>query len=46
MALIPDEEGREFQSMIEAHRRRVTEEQVRKFEGSVAESFIACGLQR
>ncbi len=44
MALILDEEGREFQSMLEAHRRRVTDEERRRFEGYAAEIFTAFGM--
>ncbi len=46
MALILDEEGREFRPTLEAHRRRVTEEQMLKLEGYAAEIFTACGLKR
>jgi hypothetical protein len=35
-----------FRAMIEARKRRVTDEQLRKLEGSSAEFHTACGLQQ
>ncbi len=40
--LDPDE--RDFQAAMELHRRRISEEQIRKFEGYAAEIFAALGL--
>ena len=44
MALTLDDEGREFRAMIEAHRRRVTDEEMRKFEGYAADIFTTFGM--
>ena len=44
MAVDLDEEEREFLAAMEAHKRRVSDEQIRKFEGYAAEIFTAFGM--
>ena len=41
---ILDSDERDFQAAMELHRRRISEEQIRKFEGYAAEIFAALGL--
>jgi GTP cyclohydrolase I len=44
MSFILDSDERDFQAAIELHRRHISDEQMRKFEGYVAEIFSAFGL--
>jgi len=43
-AFILDSDERDFQAAMEQHRRHISEEQMRKFEGYAAEIFAALGL--
>jgi len=43
-AFVLDSDERDFQAAMEQHRRRISEEQMRKFEGYAAEIFGALGL--
>ena len=43
-AFILDSDERDFQAAMERHRRHISEEQMRKFEGYAAEIFAALGL--
>ena len=43
-AFILDSDERDFQAAMEPHRRHISEEQIRKFEGYAAEIFAALGL--
>jgi len=43
-AFVLDSDERDFQAAMEPHRRHISEEQIRKFEGYAAEIFAALGL--
>jgi GTP cyclohydrolase I len=44
MSFILDSDERDFQAAIELHRRHISDEQIRKFEGYAAEIFTTFGL--